>query len=103
MSENIKEKVNAKQIVLICLILLIALLCITIGVLVVRIHNIQEQSSQLPDTVINTVVIEKLKDDIKEQEDNIDNYKKEYEEKKERAKVLDDSAALQLFFELASE
>lgn len=103
MSENIKEKVNAKQIVLICLILLIALLCIIIGVLVVRIHNIQEQSSQLPDTVINTVVIEKLKDDIKEQEDNIDNYKIDYEEEKERVKILDDSAALQLFFELASE
>lgn len=103
MLKNIKEKVSAKQIVLICLILLIALLCITIGVLVVRIRNIQEQHSQLPDTVINTVVIEKLKDDIKEQETNIDNYKKEYEEEKERAKVLDDSAALQLFFELASE
>ena len=103
MSENIKEKINAKQIVLICLILLIALLCITIGALVVRIHNIQQSSSQLPDTVINTVIIEKLKDNIKEQEDNIDNYKKEYEEEKERAKVLDDSAALKLFFELASE
>ena len=103
MLKNIKEKVNIKQIVLICLILLIALLCIIIGVLVVRIHNIQEQSFQLPDTVINTVVIEKLKDDIKEQEANINNYKKEYEEEKERAKILDDSAALQLFFELASE
>lgn len=103
MLKNIKEKVNAKQIVLICLILLIALLCVTIGVLVVRIYNIQQPSSQLPDTIINTVVIEKLKDDIKEQETNIDNYKIDYEEEKERAKILDDSAALQLFFELASE
>lgn len=103
MLKNIKEKVNAKQIVLICLVIIIFLLILTIGVLVFRIQQYNQSNTILPDTIVNTIVIEKLKDDIKEQETNIDNYKKEYEEEKERAKILDDSAALQLFFELASE
>lgn len=103
MLNDIKEKVNIKQILIVCFIAIIVLLIFVVGTLVARIQTLKESITQLPDTTTNTIVIQQIKEDIKEQEDNIDNYKKEYYEEKERAQNLTDSAALKLFFELASE
>lgn len=103
MLSDIKEKVNIKQILIVCFIAIIVLLIFVVGILVARIQTLKESITQLPDTTTNTTVIQHIKEDIKEQEENIDNYKKDYYEEKERAQNLDDSAALKLFFELASE
>ena len=103
MLNDIKEKVNIKQILIICFIVIIVLLIFVIGTLIARIKTLEESTTQLPDTTTNTIVIEKIKDNISEQEELLNDYKKEYYEEKERAQNLTDSAALKLFFELASE
>ena len=103
MLKDIKDKINIKQILIICFIVTIVLLIFVIGILVARIKTLEESTTQLPDTVTNTVVIEKIKDDISEQKELINDYKQEYYEETKRANNLNDSAVVKLFFELASE
>lgn len=103
MLKDIKNKINIKQILIICFIVTIVLLIFVIGILVARIKALEESTTQLPDTVTNTVVIEKIKDDISEQEELINDYKQEYYEETKRANNLNDSTIVKLFFELASE
>lgn len=103
MLNDIKDKINIKQILIICFIVMIVLLIFVIGILVARIKTLEESTTQLPDTVTNTVVIEKIKDDISEQKELINDYKQEYYEETKHANNLNDSAAVKLFFELASE
>ena len=103
MLKDIKDKINIKQILIICFIVTIVLLIFVIGILVARIKTLEESITQLPDTVTNTVVIEKIKDDISEQKELINDYKQEYYEETKRANNLNDSAVVKLFFELASE
>lgn len=103
MLKDIKNKINIKQILIICFIVTIVLLIFVIGILVARIKTLEESTTQLPDTVTNTVVIEKIKDDISEQKELINDYKQEYYEETKRANNLNDSSAVKLFFELASE
>ena len=103
MLKDIKNKINIKQILIICFIVTIVLLIFVIGILVARIKTLEESITQLPDTVTNTVVIEKIKDDISEQKELINDYKQEYYEETKRANNLNDSAVVKLFFELASE
>lgn len=103
MLNDIKNKINIKQILIICFIITIVLLIFVIGTLVARIETLKQSITQLPDTVTNTIIIEKIKDDISEQEELINDYKQEYYEETKRANNLNDSAAVKLFFELASE
>ena len=103
MLKDIKDKINIKQILIICFIVTIVLLIFVIGILVAQIKTLEESITQLPDTVTNTVVIEKIKDDISEQKELINDYKQEYYEETKRANNLNDSAVVKLFFELASE
>ena len=103
MLNDIKNKINIKQILIICFIITIVLLIFVIGTLVARIETLKQSITQLPDTVTNTIIIEKIKDDISEQEELINDYKQEYYEETKRANSLNDSAAVKLFFELASE
>ena len=103
MLKDIKNKINIKQILIICFIVMIVLLIFVIGILVTRIKTLEESITQLPDTITNTIVIEKIKDDIFEQEELINDYKQEYYEETKRANNLNDSATVKLFFELASE
>ena len=103
MLNDIKNKISIKQILIICFIVMIVLLIFVIGILVARIKTLEESTTQLPDTVTNTIVIERIKDNISEQEELLNDYKQEYYEKTKRANSLNDSAAVKLFFELASE
>ena len=103
MLNNIKNKINIKQILIICFIVTIVLLIFVIGTLVARIKTLEESTTQLPDTITNTTVIERIKDNISEQEELLNDYKQEYYEETKRANSLNDSAAIKLFFELASE
>ena len=103
MLKDIKNKINIKQILIICFIVTIVLLIFVIGILVARIKTLEESTTQLPDTVTNTIVIEKIKNDISEQKELINDYKQEYYEETKRTNNLNDSAAVKLFFELASE
>ena len=103
MLKDIKDKINIKQILIICFIVTIVLLIFVIGILVARIKTLEESTTQLHDTVTNTIVIEKIKDDISEQKELINDYKQEYYEETKRANNLNDSAVVKLFFELASE
>ena len=103
MLNDIKDKINIKQILIICFIVMIVLLIFVIGILVARIKTLEESTIQLPDTVTNTVVIERIKDNIYEQEELLNDYKQEYYEETKRANNLNDSATVKLFFELASE
>ena len=103
MLNDIKDKINIKQILIICFIVMIVLLIFVIGILVARIKTLEESITQLPDTVTNTVVIERIKDNISEQEELLNDYKQEYYEETKRANNINDSAAVKLFFELASE
>ena len=103
MLKDIINKINIKQILIICFIVVIILLIFVIGMLVARIKTLRESTIQLPDTTTNTIVIEKIKDNIFEQEELINDYKQEYYEETKRANSLNDSAAVKLFFELASE
>lgn len=103
MLNDIKNKINIKQILIICFIVIIVLLIFVIGTLVARIKTLEESTTQLPDTTTNTIVIERIKDNISEQEELINDYKQEYYEETKRANNLNDSAAVKLFFELASE
>lgn len=103
MLKDIVNKINIKQILIICFIVVIILLIFVIGMLVTRIKTLRGSTIQLPDTVTNTIVIERIKDNISEQEELINDYKQEYYEETKRANSLNDSAAVKLFFELASE
>lgn len=103
MLNDIKDKIIIKQILIICFIIIIILLIFVIGMLVARIKTLKESIIQLPDTVTNTIVIERIKDNISKQEELINDYKQEYYEETKRANSLNDSAAIKLFFELASE
>lgn len=103
MLKDIKNKINIKQILIICFIVTIVLLIFVIGILVARIKTLEEYTTQLHDTVTNTVVIERIKDNISEQEELLNDYKQEYYEETKCANSLNDSAAVKLFFELASE
>lgn len=103
MLKNIVNKTSIKQILIICFIIIIILLIFVIGTLIARIKTLEESTIQLPDTLTNTTVIEKIKDDISEQKELINDYKQEYYEETKRANSLNDSAAVKLFFELASE
>ena len=80
MLKDIKDKINIKQILIICFIVTIVLLIFVIGILVARIKTLEESTTQLPDTVTNTLVIEKIKDDIYKQKELINDYKQEYYE-----------------------
>ena len=55
------------------------------------------------DTITNTQVVEKIKTEIVEKEKEIVKYKTEYIYEKENAKNINDSAAVELFYKLASE
>ena len=77
MLKDIKDKINIKQILIICFIVTIVLLIFVIGILVARIKTLEESITQLHDTVTNTVVIEKIKYDISEQEELINDYNSE--------------------------
>lgn len=103
MLNDIKNKINIKQILIICFIVMIFLLIFVIGVLVARIKTLKESTTQLHDTITNTIVIEKIKGNISEQKELINDYKQEYYEETKHANSLNDSAAVKLFFELASE
>lgn len=103
MQEELKTKITSKQILLICFIILILLLTLVIGILVVRIKKLQEPTTILPDTTIVNPHLNELSDSIKQKEKEIDKYKIEYIYEKEEAHFLTDSAAVQLFIELASE
>ena len=103
MLKNIVNKINIKQILIICFIVIIILLIFVIGALVARIKTLEKSTTQIPDTITNTIVIERIKNNISEQEELINDYKQEYYEETKRANSLNDSAAVKLFFELASE
>ena len=51
MLKDIKDKINIKQILIICFIVTIVLLIFVIGILVARIKTLEESITQLPDTV----------------------------------------------------
>jgi flagellar basal body L-ring protein FlgH len=76
---------------------------IVIGILIGQLITQKPSSIVLTDTITNTQVIEKIKTEIVEQEKEIVKYKTEYIYEKENAKNINDSAAVELFYRLASE
>lgn len=103
MLKEIKNKIDIKQILLICFILLLVISIFVIGTLIARIEKLKESGIILPDTTTNTTQLGKIKDSINIIEKEIINYKTEYIYEKKYAESLNDSSAIQLFLELTSE
>lgn len=103
MLKEIKNKIDIKQLLLICFILLLVISIFVIGLLIARIEKLKEPGIILPDTTTNTTQLGKIKDSINLIEKEIINYKTEYIYEKKYAESLNDSSAIQLFFKLTSE
>lgn len=102
--ESNQEQNNKKIHLIICIgILIIVTLIIILGLLIGRITTLKQSPIILTDTIINTVEIEKIKIEIKEQEEEIEHYKKEYKYEKEQATIINDSSAIKLFYQLVWE
>lgn len=103
MLKNIKDKITKKQILLLCFIIVIVILIITIGIMSGVIVRLKDKPVEIIDTTVNTQQLDKIKEDIKEHETDLINYKKDYENEKERIQNLNDSDAIKLFFNLTSK
>lgn len=103
MLKNIKDKITKKQILLLCFIAVIIILIITIGIMNGVIIRLKDKPVEIIDTTVNTQQLDKIKEEIKEHETDLINYKKDYENEKERIQNLNDSDAIKLFFDLTSK
>lgn len=102
--ENNQEQNNKKIHLILCIgILIIAILTIILGLLIGRIQKLTQSPTIVIDTVTNVIEIEKIKYEIEEQKENVEQYKQEYKYEKEQANIINDSAAIKLFYQLVSE
>lgn len=87
------------------IITLLAITTIVLLILLVDIKSPIEKNSDtnvIPDTIIVKVPFDRVKEKIVKQEVITNQYKKEYEYTKQKANTISDSAAIELFYKLAS-
>ena len=95
--------INKKRIWIICLILVLVITFIINGLLIGRIQELKKSPIVLYDTIIDVKELKIIEKEIEQYNEKNEEYKYNYEKEKEYIQTITDSAAIELFFKLASE